>query len=155
RIARSFQTIPVVTTSGDPIAEGIAASLARPGGNITGVTNSAGSGMSGKRLEILREMVPSASRVGWLTTRRSWESTGPLREAAELNKVPILGPPLDAPIHEAEYRRVFAEMAQEGVDALYVGADAENWNYRRLIVELAEKARLPAFYPFYEAAEIG
>ena len=78
-----------------------------------------------------------------------------MREAAELNNVSLLGPPLDAPIHEAEYRRVFAEMAQEGVDALYVGADAENWNYRRLIVELAEKARLPAIYQFHEAAEIG
>ena len=78
-----------------------------------------------------------------------------MREAAELNNVSLLGPPLDAPIHEAEYRRVFAEMAQEGVDALVVGGDQDNITNRRLIVELAEKARLPAIYPYYEFAEIG
>jgi putative ABC transport system substrate-binding protein len=155
-MARSLPTIPVVTNSADPIAEGIAASLAQPGGNITGVTISAGSEMTGKRLEVLREMVPSASRVGWLSARRWWESRGrAMREAAERNKVSLLGPPLDAPIHEAEYRRVFAEMAQEGVDALFVGGEAENFTNRRLIVELAEKARLPALYPYHEFAEIG
>jgi putative tryptophan/tyrosine transport system substrate-binding protein len=147
----------VTTILGDPIAEGIVSSLARPGGNITGVTITAGYEIGGKRLEVLREMVPSASRVAWLASRTQWD--GPdgtsLREAAERSKVSLLGPPLDAPLDEAEYRRVFASMAQEGVDALIVNGQSENFINRRLIVELADEARLPAIYSFREFAEIG
>src|ERR1700745_860407 len=71
--ARQFKaatdTIPVVALSGDPVAWGFAASLPRPGGNITGATLDAGVDIVGKYLELLREMVPAASRIAWLASR--------------------------------------------------------------------------------------
>src|SRR5262249_31909889 len=86
--------IPVVTTVGDAVAQGIVTSLARPGGNITGVTVVASVAINGKSLELLREMVPTASQVGWLASRRVWE--GPygaaVQEAAKSIKISIIGP---------------------------------------------------------------
>jgi putative ABC transport system substrate-binding protein len=149
--------IPVVTTVGDPVAQGIVTSLARPGGNITGVTVVASVAINGKSLELLREMVPTASRVGWLASRRVWE--GPygaaVQEAAKSIKISIIGPPLEPPFHEPEYRRVIAAMSQAGADALFVFGQPENLTNAPLIVELAEKARLPAIYVYAETAKIG
>jgi putative tryptophan/tyrosine transport system substrate-binding protein len=150
-------TIPVVTVVSDPVAFGVVSNLARPGGNITGVTTDAGVDIRGKRFELLREMVPAASRVAHLASRRVWE--GPecaaVREAVERIKVSLVGPPLDAPLDDAEYRRVFAAIVEAGADALVVSSQNENLTKRRLIVELAEKARLPAIYAYREYTDIG
>ena len=62
-------------------------------------------------------------------------------------RFPSLGHRSSLPTHEQEYRRVFAALAQEGADGLFVTDDPENTTYRRLIVELAEKGRLPTIYP--------
>ncbi|HEV2547841.1 MAG TPA: ABC transporter substrate-binding protein [Stellaceae bacterium] len=150
-------TIPVVASAADPVAWGIAPNLARPGGNITGVSVDDGIEIWGKRLELLREMIPAASRVAYLVSRRLWEAQvgAVLREAAQRMKISLLGPPLDAPLQEAEYRRVFAAIEQEGADALMVNDQVENSTNARLIVELAAKARLPAIYPFAEFTGVG
>jgi putative ABC transport system substrate-binding protein len=150
-------TLPVVVVGGDPVAFGIANSLARPGGSITGVTVDAGMEMSGKSLELLREMVPTTSRVVFLASRSMWESGyGAInREAAERLKITLLGPPLDAPFQEREYRRLFAAIADERADALYVSGQPENYTNRRLIVQLAEESRLPAIYQYRYFTEIG
>ncbi|HEV2548436.1 MAG TPA: ABC transporter substrate-binding protein [Stellaceae bacterium] len=151
-------TIPVVAVSADPVAYGVAASLPRPGGNITGVTVDAGVEIMGKCLEFLREMVPAASRIAWLASRpREGQApyTVALQEAARKMQISLVGPPLQAPFNEAEFRRVFAAMAQAGADALLVGGGPENFGNRQLIVELAEKARLPAIYFFREFTDIG
>ncbi len=72
RVVRAASnTIPIVWIGGDPIQAGLATSLARPGGNITGVTVNAGVEIWGKRLQILKETVPSTTKVLYLTTRRS------------------------------------------------------------------------------------
>jgi putative tryptophan/tyrosine transport system substrate-binding protein len=79
----------------------------------------------------------------------------------ELNKITqqsgisLMGPPLESPIQREEYGRVFEVMAQEHADGLIIHDIAENFTYRRLIVELAEEARLPAVFPYREYAEIG
>jgi putative ABC transport system substrate-binding protein len=131
--------------------------LARPGGNITGSTVDAGVEIIGKSLELLREMVPTASRVAWLASPAVRESPigAALREAAQRMKISIVGPPLDPPFEEAGYRRVFEAMMQEGVDALVVDYQAENFTNRQLIVGFAEKARIPAIYPSRLFAEVG
>ncbi len=67
----------------------------------------------------------------------------------------VIGPPLVAPFDEAEYRRVFAAMAQSGADALFVASQAENVTNRRLIVDLAERARLPTIYPYKDFTDVG
>src|SRR5262249_45050137 len=81
-----------------------------------------------------------------------WEQ---LQEAAERLGLLLLAPRLEDTLQETEYRRFFEVMAQEHVDSLYVGYEAESWLHRRLIVELAEKNRLPAIYSHREYVEDG
>jgi putative tryptophan/tyrosine transport system substrate-binding protein len=150
-------TIPIVGLGSDPVALGIVSSLARPGGNITGVSVDAGFEVWGKRLELLKEAVPTLSRLGLLVTRTASGSRGAavVKEASEKLGISLVGSPLDSPIDEAAYRRAFAAMAQEGADALFVGSEAENDANLRIIVDLADKSRLPAVYSLRGAAEIG
>ena len=89
-------TIPIVWIGAEPIRVGLATSLARPGGNITGVSVDAGyAEMWGKRLQILMEAVPSASKVAYLTMRWEWEATGQLREASRQMQISLIGMPLN------------------------------------------------------------
>jgi putative tryptophan/tyrosine transport system substrate-binding protein len=162
RLVREFKaatdTIPVVAGVSDPVALGIAVSIAKPGGNITGGSGDAGAEIAGKWLELLHEMVPAASRVGLLASHAAWELpsyTPVLREAAQRLKISLVGPPLDAPFDDAEYRRVYAAMAREGVDALIVNNQYENITHRKLIVELADEYRLPAIYWYREFVTAG
>jgi len=149
-------TIPIVRLMGDPVGFGLVANLAHPGGNITGVSD-AGPGVESKRLELLKEAFPQASRVGVLTTR--FPGRSPYREqqqeAAQRLGLSLLAHRLEGALQETEYRRFFDVMAQEHADSVFVGGEVESWVHRRLIVELAEKNRLPAIYPYREYVEAG
>ena len=133
---------------GEPIRLGLATSLARPGGNITGVTVDAGIEIWGKRLQILKEAVPSASKVAFLAMRTSWEGGDgqQLREASRQLEISLIAMLLQEST-PSEYQRVFAEIAQDRPDAIIVSARGDLFPYRQLIVELVEKSRLPAMYP--------
>ena len=163
RLVRTFkaatETIPIVATMADPVPYGIVTSLAGPGGNITGVSVVAGLEIWGKRLEVLRETVPTASRVGFLGSRQIWElpggQTSALREETKNLNISLLGPPLESPIQEGEYRRVLSGMAQQQLDGVVVSDQTENVTYRRLIVELANSARLPTVFPYREQFDVG
>ena len=161
RMARAFQaattTIPIVGITGDPIPEKLVTSLARPGGNLTGFSADVDESHIGKHLELLKEVVPKAARVALLCPRGLWEGTyGPLmRPAGARVGMTVIGALLDDPIQEPEYRRAFAAMVRERVDALIVADVAENFTHRRLIVELAAKARLPAMYPWRDFVDFG
>jgi len=161
RLVLSFKaatdTIPIVGAMGDPVPVGIVANIARPEGNITGVSSMAGSEIWGKRLQVLREAVPTASKVGFLGSRQLWSlpSTDVLRKDAQQLGISLLGPPIESPIQGEEYRRVLGAMAQEHVDAVIVGDQTENVTYRQLIVDLVRVAKLPAIFPFREYSEIG
>jgi putative tryptophan/tyrosine transport system substrate-binding protein len=150
-------TIPIVGVVYDPIAFGIVTSIARPGGNITGVSTDVGGGdIFPKRVQLLKEAVPQITRLGILQARIVRERFSALnREIALKNSVSIVGPPLEHPTDEQEYHRVFAALAQEGADGLLVNEDSENFNYRRLIVELAARGRLPTIYPYRQFVETG
>jgi len=151
-------TIPIVGLMADPVRFGIVESLARPGGNITGVSTDAGLEIWGKRLDLLREAVPGISKVGYLASRGVWESPivmEALQGAAERMGISLIGPPLEGTLQEQEYRRVFEGFEQGHPDALIVGDQAENLTYRRIIIELAAKSGLPALYPYREQAEAG
>jgi putative ABC transport system substrate-binding protein len=157
---KPLTTIPIVGILADPVGFGLVASLAHPGGNITGVSIDAGPEVEAKRLELLKEAFPQASRVGVLAPRygqlpgrsRYWEQ---LQEAAQRLGLLLVATRPEGTLQEAEYRRMFEVMAQEHADSLFVGAEAENSGHRRLIVELAEKNRLPAIYPFRTYVEAG
>jgi putative ABC transport system substrate-binding protein len=151
-------TIPIVGLMADPVLFGIVESLARPGGNITGVSTDAGLEIWSKRLDLLREVVPGISKVGYLASREVWEfptTIEVLQGPAEQMGISLIGPPLEGPLQEQEYRRVFEALAQGHPDALIVGDQAENLTYRRIIIELAAKSGLPALYPYLEQAEAG
>ena len=149
-------TIPIVGDMADPIAWGIVDSLARPGGNITGVSNTEGEKIMGKRLGLLRELIPGAARVGYLASRDVADSTHgvDMREAVHQAGLSLVGPLLET-ISEAEYRRVFELMTRERADAFIVRAQGDHVTYDRLIIELAEKSRLPALFPYPSFAELG
>jgi len=133
--------------------------LARPGGNITGVSLYDAE-FYAKRLQILKEAVPAASKIGWLTMRRTWEGAygqafrPALEEASrrlEFSLVPMLLDESTAP----EYQRVFADIAKHLPDAILVSDLGELIPYRQLIVELVAKSRLPAIYGQREFVEAG
>ena len=150
-------TIPIVTLVIDPIAIGLAASLARPGGNVTGVTISGGLELIGKRMGLLVEAMPKLSTVGYLVSRPYWEDRrgAAAREAAKRAGISLKAALLDSAFNEAEYRRVFRSMEQDRADALMVSDEPENFTYRATIVELAAKGRIPTIYAWSAFVEIG
>src|SRR5882672_7279343 len=108
-------TIPIVTIIGDPIVLGLVAGIARPGGNITGVTNAAGLELAGKRIELLVEVMPKLSTVGYLVSRPFWENPNgaAVREAAKRAGISLKAALLGSAFNEAEYQRVFRSMEQD------------------------------------------
>jgi putative ABC transport system substrate-binding protein len=150
-------SIPVVALMGDPLAFGIVASLARPDGNITGISADAGEEIWGKRFAMLLEAVPGATCVGFLCSEPFWDGAqgAAVREAARQVSVTLVSPPLKGVYREPEYRRVFDVLEQEGAQVLLVSDSVENNTQQHLIVELVEKVQLPALYPFREFVDIG
>jgi putative ABC transport system substrate-binding protein len=111
----STTTIPIVGVMSDPVRMGLVSSVAKPGGNITGVSADTGVEFYGKRIEFLREIVPKISKVGFLASRAIWEKTpfgATIVEAAQRAGLVIVWPS-DGPLQDAEYRRAFATMPQD------------------------------------------
>ncbi|MGY4623250.1 ABC transporter substrate-binding protein [Bradyrhizobium sp. USDA 4486] len=149
-------TIPIVTIILDSIAMGLTTSIARPGGNITGVAIAGGLEIIGKRLGLLVEAVPKLSTVGYVASQPFWEDPRgtTVREAAKHAGV-LLSPAMLSAFNEAEYQRVFRSMEQDRADAFMVSDEPENATNRETIVELAAKARIPAIYPIRDFVEVG
>jgi putative ABC transport system substrate-binding protein len=156
-VKAATSTIPIVGVFADPIELGIVPSLARPGGNITGASIDVGVDQWFKRVQLLKEAEPQISRLGFLLHAgylRERFGAG-MREIELKNSVSVVGPLLERPTDEQEYHRIFSALTQEGADGLVVSDEAENVTYRRLIVELAEKGRLPTIYPYRQFVEAG
>ena len=124
-------------------------SLARPGGNITGVSVNIRDDAWETRIQLLKEMVPQAPRLAWVETReiRDRDNAVELEQGRKVGLTRV-GPPLNHPIDETEYRRLFAALAQEGAEEILLTDEPENVTNFRLIIELAKKGRLPAIYPY-------
>jgi putative ABC transport system substrate-binding protein len=133
-------TVPIVWVGGDdPIQAGLAMSLARPGDNLTGVHIFAGNEIWGKSLQILKEAIPWASKVAFLTTRTVVEDEQQLREASRRLEISLISM-LFEEATPAQIQHAFAATAQGRPDAIVVSATGELLPYRQLIVELVEKA---------------
>ena len=160
RLALNFKaattTIPIVTTTADPIAGGLVSSLARPGGNITGVSADAGIDILGKRLAFLLEATSKLSNVRFLVSQLSWERApgAAVREASRRLGISLKGETMSS-FNEQEYQRAFNSMEHERVDGILVSDEGEHFTYRRLLVELAAKTRIPAIYAYREHVELG
>jgi putative ABC transport system substrate-binding protein len=146
------KTIPIVMQSGDPVGTGLVASLARPGGNITGLSYLV-TDLSGKRLELLKEALPKVSRVGLLSHYAG--SPVELRETQDAART--LG--VEVKILEVRNPKDFESAFEAGktgrIGAISVLASPIFYAHRTRIVSLAAKYRLPASYNQSEFVEVG
>jgi putative ABC transport system substrate-binding protein len=149
------KTIPIVmATAGDPMRLGVVASLARPGGNVTGVTLY-GTELSAKRVEIFREAIPGINRLAFLANAKNpygqilWEEAEPSARALGLR-------PLLYELRElGDLGRTFEEMKRNQADALIVLSDAAFNSVRRQIIALAAEYRIPTMYESREYVDDG
>ena len=156
RAARqATSTIPIVFTGvGDPVRAGFAASLAKPGGNLTGITNMAGD-LELKRFELLREMVPHLNRVAYLSNPDVSESlVDKLEMRAALNRIGLDVLWLNARSSE-EIDSAFNEMVRSNVHGVIFATENSLHLQVPKLVALATKYRLPAAMGFPDAAEAG
>jgi len=155
---RATSDIPIVfPTVGDPVTDGLVASLARPGGNVTGLSNLTPQ-LVGKCLEVLKQAIPAVSQVAIL-----WQPNGFVeRTRREVRKgAELAGRELAMQLHFLEARaptdfeRAFGDMTRAGVGAVIVVVTAMFVQQRRRLAELAAKRRLPAVYGSSESVRVG
>jgi putative tryptophan/tyrosine transport system substrate-binding protein len=154
-VRKATTSVPLVMTAvGDPVGAGIVPSLSHPGGNITGLT-AISTEMDAKRLELLREVVPSVSHIAVL-----WNAGSPLQvlaekqvqAAAQVLRIRVLSRGVTT---EEEIKSALAVMARERPDALLVLADRLLLHHRALIMDFAIHHRLPGVHAYRELVEAG
>jgi putative ABC transport system substrate-binding protein len=153
---KATTTIPIVMANSiDPVGAGLVATLARPGGNITGFTQDTGEELNGKRLELLKEILPNISRLGIL-----WNPDFPANRN-RLTSMRQVSRPLGLTLVSAEARGLdalepaFATMVAERAQAFVMFADPMLFNYRSQVGVMAVRDRLPAISGPREYAEAG
>lgn len=155
-VQQATATIPVVmTVSRDPVGVGFIVSLARPGGNITGLTNEPTPEIIGKNLELLKEAAPRVSRVAYMwnpvppgagTYRNAVESAA-RKLGVTFQSVEVRG--------RNEFEAAFTAMVRARANGVVVGPDPVLFSARSQVVLLAERRRLPTVYALSEFAEAG
>ena len=157
-VKRATNSIPIVfPTVGDPVADGLVTSLARPGGNVTGLSNLTAE-LVGKCLELLQQAFPRVSRVAilWPPGAFAQRTETEVRTRAvvaaralgmRLRFVETRGP--------ADFDKAFSDMGREHADALIVVLTAMFFTERRRLVDLAAKVRLPVVYGSRESVDAG
>jgi putative ABC transport system substrate-binding protein len=151
---QATKTIPIVVTTGDPVAWGLAESLAKPGGNVTGLS-AVLADLSGKRVEILRETLPKMTRLATL-----WDPS--VRLAGPVFKeTSLAAQALSLQLHSFEVKtaqdieNAFADIPKVRPNALLVILSPVVTLYSKRIVELALKQKLPGIYPTRQFVEEG
>ena len=170
------RTIPIVmgATGGDPVALGLAKSLSRPGGNVTGTNFLAG--LSDKRLQLLKQAFPGAQRVAVLANPTGAISVSEMPKAELIGLLVNPASPVAEPqireaqaaahvlgvrltvlsaVSESDFDQVFVSLAQQRADALFVSADPFFASKREHLVALAAEHAMPATYEFREFVEAG
>jgi len=154
-VRRATSTIPIVMVSvGDPVGSGFIASLARPGGNITGVS-AITVDLSAKLIELFVELVPGMKRVGVVRNPDNPNVTVQLRETEDaVRKLNLQVQVVDARTSE-EFERAFTRLSAASVDGVVLLADSSVIEQSRRIAELAQAARLPTAFQRRENVEAG
>jgi putative ABC transport system substrate-binding protein len=152
---RATSTIPIVFVGvTDPVGQGLVAGLARPGANVTGIANFA-SDLSGKMIELLREIVPDARRLGAV---RNPDNPGVAFQLSQLmDAARALGlefQVVDARV-PAEFEAAFAQLRQGGIQGVVMVADSSVLEHADAIAALAQQARLPTVFQRRENVEAG
>jgi len=156
---KATTTIPIVLTVGDPVRLSLVSNLAKPGGNLTGLSSLAPELLT-KRLEILKDTVPKLVRVGVL-----WWSTGRMAQEAQLNQLKDLRPAalalkikldeIETDGDPASLNNNFQTAKQKQVNGIITTASRPFFAQRKRIVELAARYRFPAIYPDKEFVDAG
>ena len=144
----------VMYGSEDPVAEGFVASLARPGGNVTGVPITPGVTLVGKKLDLLRQAVPQATRIALLSPNASSGNSRQVQAALEAAAALRLKLVV-AEVSNGEFERAFTSLMVERPEALFVANSPSFFAQRQQIIALAAKHRLPAMYEWREQVEDG
>src|SRR5262245_57573129 len=153
-VARVTRTVPIVMAgSYNPVEAGLVASLARPGGNITGLTANSGPEIEAKRLQLLKEATPAVSRIAFLGLKSDWESP----EGKSVRAVaPRLGITLVHAEHTpTEYGGAFALISRERLEAMFVSRDRANFSNGQLIANFARDQRVAGAYSYRETVDAG
>jgi putative ABC transport system substrate-binding protein len=153
-VARAVPGLPIVMAlSSGPVEAGLVASLARPGGNITGFTVNVGPEIEAKRLQMLKEVVPSASRISFLGDKNDWEEPRgkSVRAAAATLGVSLI----HAEHTSIDHAGAFDLITRAQPDALFVARNGLWYANSKLLSEFSLKRRLPGMYPFRENVEAG
>ncbi len=155
---QATRTLPIVFIgSTDPVSSGLVTSLARPGGNVTGLSNLT-SELVGKCLEQLKHAVPGVSRVAvlWQAGALDERTDKDMQKGAEVAARTLGVRPQFVEVRDpADFDRAFSEMTRARADALTVLPSSMFFNERRRLVDLAAKNRLPAVYPWREGVDAG
>jgi putative tryptophan/tyrosine transport system substrate-binding protein len=149
------QTIPIVfTANGDPVKEGLVASVNMPGGNVTGFTIF-GPAVVTKRVDLMHELVPQAGVIGYLMNPN--HPSGEIEMRAAETAARSLGKKMSVfkASNEADLDATFANMVQQKVGALVVASDPFFWSRRGKVVSLAARYGLPAIYYLPEFSRAG
>ena len=158
RLKAATTTIPIVTSTGDPIRFGIVSNLARPGGNITGVSVDAGVEVWAKRLELLSRALPKLVNVGFISTEGAWTGAGgqAVRDAAQKLGISLMRGAVSSPYGEAEFLSTFSSLQRDQLDGLILSDEGQvHLPKKSLLVQLIQQMRLPAIFPYREFVEAG
>jgi putative ABC transport system substrate-binding protein len=144
-VKQATPTVPIVMgTVWSPVEAGLVQSLARPGGNLTGLTLDAGPESEAKRLELLRDSFPEISRVAYIGRKADWDSPfgASVQRAAH-----ALGLRLVLAEHQSsDYAPAFSVVAREKADALFPSNGGYSYTHRRVLADFALKSRLPMIH---------
>jgi putative ABC transport system substrate-binding protein len=153
---RSNTNIPVVFLRiGDPVGQGIVTSLSRPGGNITGLSESESGEIAAKRMQLLKEAIPHASEVAVLL------NPDLPHEQLQLQQIELAAPSLNVSLRRfvarqvSDFERTFDAMRRDRSDVLFVIGSSLTFVNRRLIVQLATQSRLPTMASWREYTQVG
>ena len=155
QLVRSFRPwtgpTPIVATMADPLATGIVQSLARPGGYLTGVSGDAGIEIWGKRVQLLKQAVPSITRLTYVGVQlaRMGATRQAIERGAQSLGLSTTGLSIEEP-SPTEYRRLSAALVEQAPDAVVV-----TYGFGAGVVQLMAKQRLPAIYPTRVYTDLG
>ncbi|HEY6983457.1 ABC transporter substrate-binding protein [Reyranella sp.] len=147
---KATATVPLIANFyQDAVTLGLVASLARPGGNLTGIGGINTPELVGKRLQMLKELAPRTTRIAFIGTKQEQELHGPDAGPAGTRRVPII---VEQP---HEFADAFATILRERADAIHLQGNAVHYGYRGLVIAFAAAHGLPASYGYRQAVEEG
>ncbi|MGH1570660.1 ABC transporter substrate-binding protein [Methylobacterium sp. P31] len=154
--ARNTNSIPIAAIMTDPTFLKLTQSLAHPDRNVTGVIVSPGADIWRKRVEYLKEIVPDTKYVFVVAAQTFWETPeiSSIRQAIEESGCIMVGPPVDSPHQDAQYRAAFAA-ASKRANVCLVSTSVENSKNQDVIVGLAREFKVPAIYPYRDYVDAG